>query len=278
MADGDEGKAEDSGRDVSDLQFDRIDTAAPSASGEAPPSVTCDICHAAVGSEYFHVNGKTVCARCTQSVKQTVAVPRGAAPLIRAAIFGIGAAIAGAAIYYGVIALLDLEIGFVAILIGYMVGYSVRKGAHGGGGRRFQILAVVLTYWSVGLAYAPLAFKAALGKDSAVTTRASPASTSDSTATHVESRDSPRARNDSDSIGTDHVKTSSGSSAWALVSLFGLVFVLPVAIIFDSLPSGLLSALIILIGLRQAWMMTGAPTLSISGPYKVGAPSGHGTA
>ena len=71
----------------------------------------------------------------------------------------IGAAIAGAAIYYAVIAIAHLEIGIVAILIGYMVGWGVRKGAGGRGGRRFQILAVVLTYWAVGLAYSPLAFE-----------------------------------------------------------------------------------------------------------------------
>jgi hypothetical protein len=36
------------------------------------------------------------------------------------------------------------------------------------------------------------------------------------------------------------------------------------------MPMGLISALIIFIGLRQAWRMTGRPELVISGPYKVG--------
>ena len=40
-----------------------------------------------------------------------------------------------------------------------MVGWAIRKGTAGRGGRRFQILAAVLTYWAVGLAYTPLAFK-----------------------------------------------------------------------------------------------------------------------
>src|SRR5258708_3197232 len=75
--------------------------------------------------------------------------------------FGFGAGGVGAAIYYGVIAIAPLEIGIVAILIGYMVGYSVRKGADGRGGRRFQVLAAVLTYCSVALAYAPLAVQQA---------------------------------------------------------------------------------------------------------------------
>ena len=66
-------------------------------------------------------------------------------PLAIAAIFGLGAALAGAAIYYAVIAITHFEIGLVAILIGYMVGYAVRKGAGGRGGLRFQILAALLT-------------------------------------------------------------------------------------------------------------------------------------
>ena len=66
------------------------------------------------------------------------------------------AAIPGAILYYAVIAITNFEIGIVAIAIGYMVGWAVRKGAGGRGGRRFQVLALVLTYWAVGLAYTPL--------------------------------------------------------------------------------------------------------------------------
>jgi hypothetical protein len=47
-------------------------------------------------------------------------------------------------------------------------------------------------------------------------------------------------------------------------------FVLPVYSVVQSMPLGLLRALIIAIGLRQAWTMTAAHTLAISGPYKVG--------
>jgi hypothetical protein len=60
-------------------------------------------------------------------------------------------------LYYGVIAITNVELGLVAIAIGYLVGYAVRAGTGGRGGRRFQILAVLLTYFSVSLAYAMLA-------------------------------------------------------------------------------------------------------------------------
>ena len=41
-------------------------------------------------------------------------------------------------------------------------------------------------------------------------------------------------------------------------------------VIFRSLPFGLISALIIFIGMRQAWVMTAPHVIDISGPFKVG--------
>jgi hypothetical protein len=118
-----------------------------------------------IATEYYQVNGTIVCERCRLAIEAHAETPAGIAPLVKAGVFGLGAGIVGAAIYYAVIAIANLEIGIVAILIGYMVGYSVRKGAGGGGGRRFQILGVALTYASVALAYAPLAFQQAIQAD-----------------------------------------------------------------------------------------------------------------
>ena len=50
-----------------------------------------------------------------------------------------------------------------------------------------------------------------------------------------------------------------------------LLLALPVLMVVGSLPSGLLSAFIIFIGMAQAWRMTAAPILQISGPYRVGS-------
>lgn len=203
-----------------ELQFDRVETARPPGDATSP-SVSCVVCKRPVGGEYFAINAKPVCATCRDRVLSEAAKSKSAGPLLRAGAFGLGAAIAGAAIYYAVIAIAHLEIGLVAILIGYMVGWSVRKGARGLGGRRFQILAVALTYWAVGLAYAPLAL--------------------------------------------------SRGTAVGLGGLFVLVFALPVMSVFGSMPYGLISALIIFIGMRQAWTMTAPHVYKVSGPYKVGA-------
>ncbi|MEZ5288398.1 MAG: hypothetical protein R2712_27050 [Vicinamibacterales bacterium] len=48
-----------------------------------------------------------------------------------------------------------------------------------------------------------------------------------------------------------------------------LTFTLPVLLIVNTLPGGLLSAAIIGFGLLQAWKMTGVAALQISGPYRV---------
>jgi hypothetical protein len=202
-----------------ELQFDRVVSNAPaSAQNAAQRAVVCTACSQPINREYYHLNGKVTCESCRNVIEVAVATPEGALPVVRAAGLGIIAAIAGAAIYYGVIKLAHLEIGLIAIAIGYMVGWAVRKGA-GGGGRRYQVLAVALTYWSVGLAYAPFFLQ---------------------------------------------------DSSMPLPSQFFYIFALPIMVITSG-GSGILTAIIIAIGLRQAWQMTAAPSLTIAGPYRVGS-------
>ena len=234
------------------LQFDRAVTASTAAPADKP-AVVCAACRAAIETEYFDVNGNAVCRRCRSIAEAAAETPRGMGPLLKAAVYGLGAGIAGAIVYYAVIAIANLEIGIVAILIGYMVGYAVRKGAGGRGGLRFQVLAVCLTYGSIALAYTPLAFKGAQAADRSA--RSAPA-TGGAAGTAAEDA--------STNTGTHNV-------ALAVVVLAGFVAALPILVIVGSLPSGLISALIIFIGMRQAWRMTGTPHFRILGPYRVGA-------
>ena len=246
------------------LQFDRVETSAPPPGEDgAALDVTCVVCGKSVGAEYYTANGKPVCENCRQVALAASVTPRTVGPLLRAGIFGVGAAIAGAAIYYAVIAIANLEIGIVAILIGYMVGWAVRRGSGGRGGRRFQILAAVLTYWAVGLAYTPLAFKE-------LTDKKGDGTTSSITADSTRAIAPPSVNSTDEASSTD--KGSSGRDLlMALGGLALLMFALPVLSIVGSMPMGLISALIIFIGLRQAWVMTAPHVLEISGPYKVGA-------
>ena len=167
------------------------------------------------------------------------------------------AGVVGAAIYYGVIAITNFEIGIVAIVIGYMVGWAVRKGAGDRGGRRFQILATALTYGAVALAYTPLVFMESSDRTSQEAMALTKTGASEAT---------PAADS-----GPDTEPAAQRGFAIGMVFLLGFIAALPVLMVVGSLPSGLISAAIIFFGMRQAWVMTGVPRLEISGPYRVGA-------
>jgi hypothetical protein len=241
-----------------ELQFDRVITEATSSAPPSTLAVTCAGCRASIETEYFDINGNIFCTTCRTAVESAAETPRGIMALVTAGLFGLGAGVVGAIVYYAVIAIAHLEIGIIAILIGYMVGYAVRKGARGRGGRRFQVLAVALTYASIALAYTPLAVKQASDGDRK-------AHTAPATATG-------RSNSNATTAGRSAAPTKpSVGPLLAIVILLAMIAALPVLVVWGSFPSGLISAFIIFIGLRQAWSMTGAPRLQIFGPYRVGA-------
>jgi hypothetical protein len=241
-----------------ELQFDRVITESTSSAIPSKLAVICVGCQTSIETEYYDVNGSIFCSRCRTAVESAAETPRGIIPLITAGAFGLGAGVIGAVIYYAVMAIAHLEIGIVAILIGYMVGYAVRKGARGRGGLRFQVLAVGLTYVSIALAYTPIAVTGAI--DAARKAQKASATTASSRGTAAAT----------DSFRAAPAKPS-GGRLLAFVFLLALIGALPVLVVLGSLPFGLISAIIIFIGMRQAWRMTGAPWLQILGPYRVGA-------
>lgn len=254
------------------LQFDRALTAGDPARASAAATVACAKCRTSITTEYYQIGKHVVCERCRDSVQASLVTPRGWKPFLKAAVFGIGAAVAGAIVYYAVIAIANLEIGIVAILIGYMVGYMIRKATDGKGGRRFQILALVLTYWSVGLAYTPLVFKDADGrKTRAATVADSARASADSTKAVTNADGGAQKATATPESGKAASKSGTGRVFMiGVAAILFLTFALPVLSVFGSLPSGLITAFIIFIGLRQAWRMTAVPEIKISGPYTIG--------
>jgi len=68
----------------------------------------------------------------------------------RAVGYGVVAALIGSVIY--ALVGLVIRIGFISILVGGMIGKGMMNGSRGVGGRRYQMVAVLLTYLSVSLA------------------------------------------------------------------------------------------------------------------------------
>jgi hypothetical protein len=251
-----------------DLQFDRAVPASQS-SDAATQAVVCAACGSTVRLWYYDVGGEQYCGGCKQKLERESGSVRGWSVTLRAALYGLAAAVAGAIIYYGVIAITNFEIGIVALLIGYMVGFAVRKGANGRGGRRLQVVAAGLTYFSVALAYFPLAMKGAVegskvGEPAAIAV--------DST---LGEQETPNAAAQAELDSGLQAATADGAQATmnpvvAMGVLLAFSLALPIMVIFGTLPSGLISGLIIGIGMRQAWAMTRVADLTILGPFKVG--------
>jgi hypothetical protein len=249
--------------DGGELQFESVVPRADSAAA----ATACAVCHTPLSFEYFDVNGQQICRACSDKVAYHAATPREWSTLVRAGIAGLIAAILGAVLYFAVIAISGFEVGLVSIAIGYMVGYGVRLGTRGRGGRRFQVLALVFTYWAIGLAYSTLAIKAMFddrAKGGAASISGPQKSGADTAQPAAPATQPADARSDEGPV-------TGGQLVLGLLRLLGFTFVMPILAIAGSMPGGLLSGAIMVFGMMQAWKMTAAPVVTVTGPYRIGA-------
>ena len=70
----------------------------------------------------------------------------------RAILFGLGGVIAGAVIDAVFIGATHINLGYMALLVAYLVARAMSAGSRGQGGPNYQICAVILTYVSLALA------------------------------------------------------------------------------------------------------------------------------
>ena len=132
-----------------ELKFDRAEFSEGASAG------ACVACGKALDGEYYSANGKVCCPACRAGIVAPPDPGGGPARFIKALFLGaLGGAI-GATIWWAVMRFANLELGLIAILVGFLVGGGVRMGAERVGGVPYQIIAVVLTYLSVAAAYTP---------------------------------------------------------------------------------------------------------------------------
>src|SRR5271168_2949131 len=139
---------------VEDLQFRRAQPVGSDAE-PAPAAKACVVCKQTIAGDYYHAQGQVVCPLCAGRIQSG----QQAAPsisLLRAALYGAGAALAGGALYALVSIVTGLQIGIIAIVVGIMVGKAIRYASNGLGGRPQQILAVLLTYFAITTSYVPV--------------------------------------------------------------------------------------------------------------------------
>lgn len=114
--------------------------------GPRGPAMFCSECRGIIRTHYFALNDRSLCARCKQPYADMIERGTGDGSMHRAALYGLGAAI-GAGLGLGIILVL---FGFARVLlfagVGWLVATAINKATGAYGARRYQILAVAMTY------------------------------------------------------------------------------------------------------------------------------------
>jgi hypothetical protein len=116
----------------------------------------CRLCNTPLATEYYRVRGQSACADCAAAARSGQASAADNTVFSRAVLFGIAAAIAGLASYAAFTIATNFYIGYVALGVGYIIARAMKAGSGGLGGRRYQIIAVILTYLAIALAEIPI--------------------------------------------------------------------------------------------------------------------------
>ena len=201
----------------------------------------CAVCKSPIGDVFYQIHGHDACATCAQARLAAQNIGDSGSKMVKALLWGGGAAILGSAAF-AIVAFMGARLAILSIGIGWLVGTAIKKGTEGHTSRKYQIIAVLLTYLAIATSYIPLVI----------------AEVAKHPPKGQESVDRP-------AIQTD--RPSSGSAGVALITVAGLVLALPLLDAFGRMPSGLITLAIVFFGLQQAWKQTAPDAAVIVGPY-----------
>lgn len=235
---------------VEALQFRR---AQPIVSGDPSPDKSCDkscaACKQPIAGEYYQVQNHVICPACASKIEAGRQAAKPApllqAIMLRAVIYGAGAALAGCLLYAAVLAM-GVQIGIVALAVGWMVGKAIGYASYGVGGRSQQILAVALTYFAISTSFIPALYF--IGVKQSIAARSAP---------KKQPATPPVVRPLKPRIAPERMITG----------LLVLAAISPFLELGSSPVSGLISLFILFIGLQRAWAMTARHEILVTGPY-----------
>ncbi len=249
------------------LSFERAEGGGE-GEGEGPAS--CSACGTPIRQVYFQVNGAVVCAACQG---RKVAEREGGSPVgrfVRAAAFGVLAAVAGALLWYGIGKITGYEFGLIAIVVGLMVGGAVRVGSRRRGGWPYQALAIFLTYASIVSTYIPMILEEAMAMESDVEQMAAVEGAAEGPVT-AEPSGVPPAPVAAEGVVGDSQPVEGGAGGGVvglgigLVLLFAFAFAAPFLGGFENF----MGWIILAIGLYEAWKLNRREELVVEGPFRV---------
>jgi hypothetical protein len=209
----------------------------------------CQFCHQPIAATYYRANGAMTCPQCAEKMRGESAKDTHGA-FVRAILFGIGAAILGMILYATFAIVTGIVIGYASLAVGWIVGKAMIKGSNGVGGRRYQIVAVLLTYAAVSTAAIPIWIHYSAEQKQAQQ-HAAPSQTN----SELDQKEAePQAR-------------PSFVAAIGTLLLLGLAS--PIIEVFEGNPlSGMIGLVILFVGMRFAWRFTAGKPMEIFGPFE----------
>lgn len=233
--------------DSQPLQFDRVEYAS------TPTTTACANCRKAIVQSYYELNGKFICSNCHQALTQGGADDDRMLRVGRAAMAGLGAAILGAFVWWGVRKLTGYEVGLISIGIGIAVGKAVRWGSHHRGGWAYQLLAILLTYSAVTMNYVPDIIQGAMKANEKQTNVAKTGTTPQPA---VQKANAAAPAEDAPGFGT------------LLLAIAGLIAIAAAAPFLAGIDN-IIGIAIIAFGLYEAWKINKRVPLTFTGPFSV---------
>jgi uncharacterized protein (DUF983 family) len=194
-----------------------------------PGTERCGFCGNAISGEYYRVNRKMACSKCGADAKSGQPTDSHTA-FLGGLLWGIGGAVLGLVLYSAVIITVHMSIGYLGLAVGWLVGTAVIKGSNGIGGRRYQVVAVILTYLAISLSSVPLILSTVLHSPQLATHR------------------------------INWVAVVPVLVKWGLASPF---------LKFRNPFNGIMGLLILFVGLSIAARLTAAKPLAVDGPFPV---------
>lgn len=249
-----------------DLQFSTVEPAAGSGPASAP---ACAACRQPINDVYYAVGDKLICPACRERYAAAQQGGSRIGRLLKATVFGVGAGIVGALVWWGVRRLTGSDFGIIAVAVGFIVGGAVRAGSGARGGFGYQMIALALTYLSIALTFTPDVF---------TLLRQSFHDHHDVHATNAggSAATSPATTSESDADSTRPARLTGGKLIIAVLLVIARV---AAAILVAPVVIGLNQPIVLLIfgfALWEAWKINARARVPFAGPYSLAQGTGGG--
>ena len=215
----------------------------------------CQFCNRPIIGPHYIVNKSRSCEPCAKQAR--MGAPQDSPGAYRGALLlGIGAAVVGMVLYAAFTILTGIEIGYMSLAVGLLVGLAIMMGSNGIGGRRYQVTALLLTYAAVTVAAVPIGLGLAMEQHVPL---------AQSRMVRQLAQESEPSGGDTETPASSQHAAPTLASAILMLLMYGLGS--PVLAMMNPL-HGIIGLVVLLAGLHIAWRITAAKRMKVKGPFR----------